>query len=112
MSRSTSERLAEILSKPGYAIANNGAALRAREPEVLQKPEANYSSPKRAPSITDHKARKKKADGGNHPRYSLTLNFRVSDHRPRDLDGLLSTVLDCLITARGRFTAMDTPNSG
>lgn len=103
----TSEQLAQILARNGYRLEGDGAALRARKYSELQKQEADYSRPKREPAAPRYKARSKKADGGNHPRYSLTVNFRVSDKRKRDLDGLLSTVLDCLVTARGRFAAMD-----
>lgn len=55
-----------------------------------------------------HKPKKAKAHGASHPSYRVTIVFLQSDKRRRDLDGQLSTVLDCLRNAVRRFSAMDT----
>lgn len=103
----TREHLAEILARSGYSIEGEGVSLRARQCQIVQEPKADHTRQKRKAAATHHKAREKKADGGPHPRFALTVRFRVSDQRKRDLDGMLSTILDCLITAQGRLAALD-----
>ena len=56
----------------------------------------------------DNKTRVSKGDKENHRRFRVRITFRFSDNRRRDLDGGLSTVLDCIIAARGRLLDMDT----
>lgn len=58
----------------------------------------------------DNKARKTGMDEKGHPQFKLTVTILVSDNRRRDIDGALSTLLDCLIAA-GRQLAMDTRDS-
>lgn len=42
----------------------------------------------------------KTVDGTGNQKFRLTVVFKMSDNRPRDLDGGLSTICDCLIAAR------------
>ncbi len=46
--------------------------------------------------------------GKDHPKFSVSVTFKMSDNRKRDLDGQIATVLDCLIDARRRFVATHT----
>jgi len=108
----TREHLAQILARSGYAVESEGVSLRARQHAIIQEQKAAHPSPKRKAAAPRDRRADKKADGGDHPRFALTVCFRVSDNRPRDLDGLLSTILDCLVTARGRLAAMDTGYHG
>lgn len=56
----------------------------------------------------NHKSGPAKVDAQMHRQFSLTIVIQVSDNRRRDLDGALSTILDCLIVARRRFAPVDT----
>ena len=56
----------------------------------------------------DNKTRISKGDKENHRRFRVRITVRFSDNRRRDADGCLSTLLDCLTTARGRLLEMDT----
>ena len=47
----------------------------------------------------DNPPRRKKVDGKRHPKFAVSVEVRFSDNRRRDLDGALSTVLDCLVSA-------------
>lgn len=54
------------------------------------------------------RAEGKAVDGALHGQFRITVNFKVSDNRRRDLDGMLSTIFDCQIAATGRFAPVDT----
>jgi hypothetical protein len=50
--------------------------------------------------------------GGDHGLFEVTIDFRFSDRRRRDLDGMLSTILDCLVHARRRCLDPHTEDPG
>lgn len=60
------------------------------------------------PGKTDNRSQKAKGNGVNHPSYRITVEFLYSDKRRRDLDGGLSTILDCLVKAVRRLQRLDT----
>lgn len=47
----------------------------------------------------DNRSQEKGVDGGGHPVFHLTVTALLSDKRQRDLDGMLSTICDCLVRA-------------
>lgn len=55
----------------------------------------------------DSEAGEAEMDAKCHPAYDLAVTIRVSDQRRRDLDGNLSTVLDCLVQAVRRLAPVD-----
>lgn len=52
----------------------------------------------------DYQPQKPGVDGLHHQKHRITVTFRYSDQRIRDMDGSLSTLLDCLVTARRQAT--------
>lgn len=58
-----------------------------------------------------HKTGTAKVDAASHPKFKVTVIVQISDNRRRDLDGNLTTILDCLCTSR-RQLSMDTGNNG
>ena len=62
----------------------------------------------------DSETREAEVDEGSHPVYDLTVTIRVSDNRRRDLDGNLSTILDCLVQSVRRLApvAAENPSPG
>jgi len=61
----------------------------------------------------DHnKSDQAKVDEASHPKFRIRVVLRYSDNRRRDIDGALSTVLDCVVRAFGRFRSVDTRNTG
>ncbi len=50
----------------------------------------------------DHQAGDSETDGGDHGVFQVTITFRMADRRRKDIDGMLSTLLDCLVRARRR----------
>lgn len=55
----------------------------------------------------DHEARGSGTHGGNHGVFRVTIKFRMADRGRKDLDGAVSTLLDCLIRARRRLLDPD-----
>ena len=49
---------------------------------------------------TDNSPKSAKVDGRCDATYHLAVEIEVSDNRRRDLDGALSTLLDCCTAAR------------
>jgi len=83
-----------------------------RPSSFVQKQQANPEETRRD---TVHRQRRSKQglDAKVHPTYRLTVDLRYSDNRPRDIDGSLSTILDCLVTAAAglrRLTPVDPRN--
>jgi hypothetical protein len=59
---------------------------------------------------SDNRPQEAKTNGADNPEYRISVTLLVADHRQRDADGALSTVLDCLIHAIGRLTGLDSRN--
>lgn len=49
-------------------------------------------------------------DGEGDQKYSISIEFNVSDDRRRDLDGMCTTILDVLVHTKRRFLASSPPN--
>ena len=77
---------------------------RRRPHNVLQK--LQDAEPGAAHNVP-HQA---KADGAIHPAYRVTITLRVSDHRRRDADGALSSLMDSLVRAVGRLNPVGAGN--
>lgn len=77
---------------------------------VIQKQQADVRSEGTPPNANNRsdKAKKKRSD---HAQYRISVTFRISDNRVRDLDGMLTTILDALIDARGRLAAVYSKHS-
>jgi hypothetical protein len=61
--------------------------------------------------LDDNQARVPENHGQDHGVFRLSVVVRVSDRRRRDLDGILSTLCDCLIRARRRLLDPHTRDS-
>lgn len=85
-------------------IAKTG---RKRKDTVVQKLQDDIKGK------VDHKPKETGKNGRDHPRYSLTVKFYISDKRVRDLDGMLATICDCITraSARRRFLALRSSDS-
>lgn len=77
---------------------------------VVQKQQDDMRTEGTAPNA-DNRPAKAKAKGGNHAQYRISVTFRISDNRVRDLDGMLTTILDALIDARGRLATIHSKHS-
>lgn len=55
----------------------------------------------------DNQPKEAEAIGPDHKGFRVSVTFRIADKRDRDLDGMLSSVLDCLIDAVGRSLQVD-----
>lgn len=73
--------------------------------QELQKDHSGKSSE------AHHGPQSKTVDGKSHCQYFLSVTIRGSDQRERDLDGGLSTLLDCVCAASKRFKAYFSRNS-
>lgn len=49
-----------------------------------------------------------KGHAADHPKYRVTIIWNVSDRRIRDNDGMLATIMDCLVRSARRLAGMDT----
>ena|ERR1017187_1069266 len=72
-----------------------------KEPALLQQATA------RPPRPSTVGRKNKGTVGGDHPRFRLAITWRIADNRIHDPDGMLSSILDCLIDARGRLARLD-----
>lgn len=67
----------------------------------FQKLKGNFQeSLQRKNVLTDKRC--KEAKDGYHNQCFIFITFQISDNRPRDLDGMAATILDCL-TKSGRI---------
>lgn len=64
----------------------------------------------RDPNTGDRQASQTLDEGGNH-KYRISVTFRVSDNGVRDNDGMLSTILDCLVSAGRRLAGVGNRSS-
>ena len=75
---------------------------------LFQKPKDDHcqGSPGTAAEVSDadHQAGTAKTNAGDHRQFGVSIVVRVSDRRRRDLDGILSTLMDCLTRVRGRLS--------
>ena len=68
--------------------------IHAERPRALvQKQQADITGK------THHGSEKTSQDEGICQRVSVSVRFEISDNRGRDLDGMLATVMDCLVKA-------------
>ena len=58
----------------------------------------------------DNRSKKTGMDAKVHGRFRIRVTVFVSDNRERDLDGALSTILDCLCRTTKRLSEVDTGN--
>lgn len=58
--------------------------------------------------LHSHRSKKEKVDAASHPKYRIAVMWLISDNRVRDNDGMLSTIMDSLISATRRLSGMDT----
>ena len=54
-----------------------------------------------------YRPKNKGVDGKDHPRFRVSVTLLMSDQRDRDPDGAVSTLMDCLVSARRRLLALD-----
>ena len=73
----------------------------ARKRYAIQKPEGSRMEPKEKVSHGVSAPRNQAAHGGHHRQFRVTIACDYSGRR--DGDGVLATVLDCLISARRRL---------
>ena len=55
----------------------------------------------------DNRPKEAETNGVDYPKFHLSVDFLVSDQRDRDGDGMLNTICDCLISAIGRLSKVD-----
>lgn len=77
--------------------------LQNREDGDIQEAQAGRALP-----VGLHGSRAQALDGASHPKFRISIDFLVADRRRRDADGMLSTILDCLVHAQGRLAPVDT----
>ena len=96
MARFTEEQFAKLTANNKHTIdeSSNYRSARGKCSVIQEQQNALQGN-------ADNKPKKAKADGKDHPVYKVSITFLISDERERDLDGATSTVLDCLIRARG-----------
>lgn len=92
--------------------ANPSSHSRQPRPRDEKLQDAHNQSTGKAAEKTnaDNSPREAALDGRNHPKFHIAVTLHCSDNRRRDIDGALSTLLDCLITSR-RLLAVDTGNN-
>lgn len=68
---------------------------------VIQKPEAGNEESQNRKVVPGNRKRKQKKNAGDNPAIerSVFCAFRFSDNRIHDLDGVFSSVCDCLVHA-------------
>lgn len=71
-----------------------GVSISWKEYSELQKLQRNFQNKKRKMVLANKRPKEKDHESDN--RKIIALVFRISDNRRRDLDGMASTVLDCL----------------
>jgi len=98
MPRWTSEEYELYLARTKACGSRYGAG------PVVQERQANHGQK------SGDAAQNQTVDDEVHPRFRVSILLRVSDHRRRDADGAVSTLLDCLVSAVGRLLAMDSRN--
>lgn len=62
----------------------------------FQKLQGNFAKPKNRDKISESERRKRREDE-EHNKCVIFITFYISDNRGRDLDGMCSTVFDCLV---------------
>jgi Holliday junction resolvase RusA-like endonuclease len=73
----------------------------------IQKFKDNFVQQKDKSTLYPNGRQEEIENGSNHPQITfLAIVFRVSDNRRRDIDGMVSTVLDALV-ASGRIADDD-----
>lgn len=93
------------LLKSGYVWdAKSGSYVqrRAAKPEHTQLQEQQNDRKDQRQAIADNGSKKEKSDGQDYrpiEKCEVEFIFQVSDRRLRDLDGMASTVMDCLVRA-------------
>lgn len=75
---------------------------------IVQKHETLHPGQQDRKAADPDAGQHQETDGAHHKRFSVSIDFRISDNRRRDLDGMLATVMDCLQAARRRLDPMDT----
>jgi hypothetical protein len=88
-----------------YDLTNASATLRKLNPGLFNDPGPGPHLQQEKQQDADagqthHQTRVPAADKKDHNEYRVTVLFRYSDRRRRDLDGATATILDALITAR------------
>jgi len=88
-------------------------ARRGQSGNSRDRPGAQLQKQQDVDAGKDHnKPGKAKVDEASHPKFRVRVVLRYSDNRRRDIDGALSTVLDCVVRAFRRFRSVDTRNTG
>lgn len=118
----TQEWLNEQLTKnPALARRNQhltAGGERSWKPTVIQKLEDDSGpAPDKAAPVEGHTIHRdeqpdKEMDDDRPEKFGVTITMRVSDNLRRDLDGMCSTVLDALISARRRLLAVHSKTHG
>lgn len=83
------------------AVANR--ARNQRQNPVVQELQASNPRQKNRKTSDVNGGKDAATDGRNHARFHISIVFRYSDNRRRDIDGAAATILDCLVDAAGRF---------
>ncbi len=110
----TQSEFDELIRKYPHLKSNDHSHdQKRRQHSQLQKQEENFrieTDPTKIVarnSHSDHKPRRAKNKQPDHPKYRVTIIWRVSDKRRRDNDGMLATVMDCLVHATRRLVGLD-----
>lgn len=95
--RLTPDDLSRIVSRPGYSLGGPG---RGALPVVQERQDA-VTRP------ADNRPRQTEVDGEGRSFFRVSITLLVSDHRDRDGDGAISTILDTYLFALGRLLGLD-----
>ncbi len=102
----THEQFIEKLrSRPDIAARNPGACSKLQKHQV-DLPHAGWTP------VHRDKKRAQGMDGKDHPKFRVSVTFRCSDNYARDGDGMLSTILDCIVSASRRLADLDSRING
>lgn len=98
--RFTSEQVEEYIARRAEAARSRVGPI-----TIIQKQEADHGPAETTGPIVaresevDNRAIRPGLDETRHPKFRVSITFRVSDRRRRDNSGMLDTILDCLISA-------------
>ena len=67
-------------------------------PKLQELQTSNTRQQNRKNADTD-RAKRKKKNAGNHPKFKVSVYFKLPDYRVRDCSGMLETIMDCLVDA-------------
>ena len=78
--------------------SNSNKSRNGRKHSFLQKHKVNFEKSKNWKNVHSNESEKKGFDDRNSESIVIA-EFRVSDNRRRDVDGMVATILDCIVRA-------------